>query len=681
MRSFDRLFRPKSIAVIGGGTWCSNLFKESEKIGFTGKLWSIHPTKTTIAGYQSFPSINDLPEIPDVAFVAVNRRMSVKIVAELAKAGCGGVVCFASGFLEAKNELNDGANLQQELLKAAGEMPLLGPNCYGYINALDGVALWPDQHGLARVDSGVAIIAQSSNIAINLTMQTRGLPIAYMITVGNQAQTSISEIVNELLSDSRVTAIGLYIEGIDDLENFQQLALLAKEVKKHIVVVRVGKSNEAKLATITHTASIAGTEAGSNALMHRLGFAKVDSLPAFLETLKLFHVFGSGIGNQLVSMSCSGGEAGLIADSVHERKLEFPSLTKDQRNQLRKVLGPEVTLTNPLDYHTQIWSNIDAITQTFVIMMNGDCDIGLVILDFPRQDRCVDTEWKKVIEAVEMAKNISGKKMAILSTLPENMPESVAVEIIKRGIVPLAGIDESLLAIEAVARVSASQQIQKIFVPKPIKNLKNLSEFESKIELKNYDVKIPKGYLIDSIDEVAKLGRKISYPVALKAHNISHKTEMDAVVLNISQQSELFDAINRIKSEKFLIEEMICNVVAELLIGIVCDPAHGYVLTIAPGGIYSELYQDSISLMVPSNIKEVKDALSSLKFAKVLKGYRGNPSCDLTSILNTIMAIQNYVILNPVIEIEINPLLCGKNFAVAGDALIQLGEYDDSKSN
>ena len=676
MRNFDRLFRPSSIAVIGGGSWSVNLFNENKKIGYTGTLWSVHPTKSSIAGYQSFSSIQDLPGVPDVAYVAVNRKTSVKVVAELADLGCGGAICFASGFLESINELSDGGNLQQELIDAAGAMPLLGPNCYGFINAIEGVALWPDQHGLVRVDKGVAIISQSSNIAINLTMQKRGLPIAYMITIGNQAQVGISELASAMLKDSRVTTVGLYIEGIDDLEDFQNLAKLAEMEEKQIVVIRVGKSQEAKLATISHTASIAGTEAGSTALMKRLGFTKVGSLEEFLEVLKLFHVFGTNFGNQIVSMSCSGGEAGLVADKIFDRQLVLPKLTKQQQTELRKVLGPEVTLANPLDYHTQIWSNIEAMTQTFTIMLSGDCDLGLVILDFPRQDRCLNSEWMKVITAVVEAKKNTGKRIAIVSTMAENMPEAVAIEIMSQGVVPLAGLNDAVRAIEAIAEVSRKERIQKIFIPKKLKNFKRLSEFEAKSEIKNYKVKIPKGFIANSAEEALNLARKLNFPIVLKGDNISHKTESGAVVLNIEHQNDLLDATQKIKTEKFLVEEMIGDVIAELLIGIVYDPAHGYVLTFAPGGIYTELYRESFFLMVPFNKSDIKKALASMKFAKILSGFRGKPSCNLKMIIDTMLAMQEYVLSNSIAEVEINPLLCGEDFAIAGDVLVQLGEFD-----
>ncbi|MEM6490272.1 MAG: CoA-binding protein, partial [Pseudomonadota bacterium] len=194
MDGLDRLLRPQSIAVIGGGVWCANLVEQCRKIGFAGDLWPVHPRRDSIAGVPAFPSIEALPAAPDAAFIGINRDSTIQAVAALAARGAGGAVCFASGFRETEPHAGDGADRQAALLAAAGGMTLLGPNCYGLINYLDGVALWPDQHGGRRVERGVALVTQSSNIAINLTMQARGLPVAYVVTVGNQAQTGLSAI-------------------------------------------------------------------------------------------------------------------------------------------------------------------------------------------------------------------------------------------------------------------------------------------------------------------------------------------------------------------------------------------------------------------------------------------------------------------------------------------------------
>ena len=193
-RDLTRLFRPKSIAVIGGGVWCASVIQQCRRMGYDGPVWPVHPKRAEMAGLATFPSVADLPEAPDASFIGVNRSATIDTVRHLSAMGAGGAVCFASGFREAQAEMGDGDALQDLLLDAAGDMPIIGPNCYGFINYLDGALLWPDQHGGTRCDRGVALITQSSNIAINLTMQARGLPLAYVATAGNQAQTGLAEI-------------------------------------------------------------------------------------------------------------------------------------------------------------------------------------------------------------------------------------------------------------------------------------------------------------------------------------------------------------------------------------------------------------------------------------------------------------------------------------------------------
>ena len=203
MKDLTRLLAPRSIAVVGGGAWCANVLRQCRKIGFDGAVWAVHPTREMFEGYPVFASVDALPAAPDATFIGVNRAATLDVVESLGARGAGGAVCFASGFAEADAEMSDGRALQARLLEAAGDMPILGPNCYGLLNMLDGVALWPDHHGCQPVESGVAILAQSSNVAINMTMQRRGLPLAYVVTVGNAAQTDMAEIGIALLRRTR----------------------------------------------------------------------------------------------------------------------------------------------------------------------------------------------------------------------------------------------------------------------------------------------------------------------------------------------------------------------------------------------------------------------------------------------------------------------------------------------
>jgi len=154
LKGLSRLINPKSIALYGGG-WSSNVLEQLRKSGFDGDIWPVHPKKTELMGLPCFRDTADLPSIPDAVFLGVNRNLSVSIVKELSDIGAGGAICFASGFAE-----RDTAKLQDALVAAAGDMPILGPNCYGLLNYLDNITLWPDQHGgdwISRSFSPLAI--------------------------------------------------------------------------------------------------------------------------------------------------------------------------------------------------------------------------------------------------------------------------------------------------------------------------------------------------------------------------------------------------------------------------------------------------------------------------------------------------------------------------------------------
>jgi acyl-CoA synthetase (NDP forming) len=451
MDRLQRLFQPDSIAVVGGGDWCEQVILQCQKMGFAGAIHAVHPTKNDIAGIRPLRCVGDLPAPPDAVFIGVNRHATIDVVTQLVQMGAGGAVCFAAGFREAAHEVADGDDLQTALLAAAGDMPVLGPNCYGFLNYLDGVALWPDQHGGDRVDSGVALVMQSSNVAINMTMQMRGLPMAFVATVGNQAQTGLSEIGKALLANPKVTALGLYVEGIDDLAAFVDLARIAQAIGKRIVALKIGRSAQAQQAAVSHTASIAGSDAGADALLARLGIGRVTSLSALLETLKLLHMVGPLRSARVASLSCSGGEASLMADTAIGTAVSFPPLTSAQEGMLRRVLGPLVALSNPLDYHTFIWGDEDAMTATYAAMMRDDIALGIVVLDFPRPDKCTAPDWDLALNAVYCAQAQTGRPIAVLSSVVETMPEAVAQRLVRKGILPMCGMPEALEAISVAA--------------------------------------------------------------------------------------------------------------------------------------------------------------------------------------------------------------------------------------
>lgn len=679
-RDLSRLLRPKSIAVVGGGSWCHNVIEQSRRFDYTGPIWPVHRTKSDIAGEKSYKTIESLPSAPDATFIGINRHATVQAVAALSARNAGGAVCFASGFLETQQETSDGAGLQDQLVNAAGDMPVLGPNCYGFINYLDGSLLWPDQHGGTKTDRGVAIITQSSNIAINITMQRRALPLAYIITAGNQAQTGLADIGAALLEDTRVSALGLHIEGVGDIPALERLATKARALRKPIIALKVGQSDQAQAATISHTASLAGSDAGSTALLNRLAIAQVATLPEFIEALKLLHIAGPVASNNIASMSCSGGEASLMADLALKRGVRFPPLTPKQQSKLRTALGPMVKLANPLDYHTYIWADGPAMADAFCAMMDPALALGILVSDFPRNDRCDPADWESVIEAVIQTQQRSNIPMAVAASLPENMPEDVAKRLSKAGITPLCGLGEALTAARVAGELGhVHQPADPVLLPRAPRNITTLTESQSKKALAKHGLTIPRAERVSERKQLAAQARSFGFPLVLKGEGIAHKTEVGAVALNLNSPEQVTKAAQSMPSTSFLLEEMIPDAIVELIVGVVLDPAHGYVLTIGAGGTLTEILNDTQSLLIPSTAHDIKIALKRLKIYEILQGYRGKPAASLQAIIDAALSVQSYTIENHgrIEEVEINPLLCLPNRAVAADALIRIGETDD----
>ena len=660
MRDLRRLLRPRSIAVLGSG-WAANVVEQCRKMGFDGPVWPVHPTRDSISGVSCYRSLADLPHAPDATFIGVNRHATLDVVAELSAMGAGGATCFASGWEEAGE-----ADLQARLVAAAGDMPILGPNCYGVINYLDGALLWPDQHGGVRVDRGVALLSQSSNIVINLTMQARGLPVAYVACLGNAAQVGLAELAGALLADERVTALGMYVEGIDDDTAFADLAERARAAGKGIVCIKSGKTELSRTAAASHTASLAGGGAASSAFLRACGVAEVATPAELIETLKIFHHCGPQIGPRLCSLSCSGGEAGLVADLAAPFGVDFPPPSEAQRQRLGDILGPIVFISNPLDYHTFIWGDGPRTTDVFTTMLAG-YDAGIFIIDPPRPDRCDPSSFMPALDAIVAAAAHTGKPAFAVASLPENFDEALAVKMAAPNVVPMMGLETALGAIKA-AQTGPNLGGWRPWSVTGERKLRMRDEASSKALIAGAGVAVPRAVTAPTLAELAGKAAGLTAPLALKGLGFAHKTEAGAVRLGLTSlagQAEMAGA------QGYLAEEMVTGVVAELLVGLRRDPVYGATVTLGFGGVTAEVLADTATLVLPVTEEEVAAALRRLRLWPLLDGYRGRPKAAVAAAVRAVMDLQALMQASPTLEeIEINPLMLTATGAVAVDAVI-----------
>lgn len=678
----SRLLRPRSIALFGGG-WAVNVVAQLQKSGFDGDIWPVNPKRADILGVPCIASIDHLPGAPDASFIGVNRDATIEVVEQLSAMGAGGATCFASGFLESESESAGGADLQARLVGAAGDMPILGPNCYGLINYLDNVTLWPDQHGGLPVERGVAIVAQSSNIAINMTMQARGLPIAYVVAAGNQAQVGASDIASALLDDDRVSAIGLYLEGFGDIRALEAFAAKARLMGKPVVAIKIGRSDKARAATMTHTASLAGSAVAGSALLMRLGIIEVETIAVFLETLKLLHAIGPLPGASICSVSCSGGEASLMADLSGGTSLEFADFASTQRAALKAELGPIVTIANPLDYHTFIWGDTPRMTRVFSTVMAESFDLTVFILDMPRADRCDPSGYQCAVDAILAAKTLTSARVAVLASLPENMSDAFTRNFMDSGIAVLHGMSEGIAAIGAAIAAGQRQMHDPealLLAGNPAGAASMLSEAASKTALSGYGLSVPRSVSAQSIEALIESAAGLTFPVALKGTGVAHKSEAGLVALNISGEPDLVNAAEKMRAVAtgFLVEEMAVGGLAEVLVGITRDPTGAFLLTLGAGGVLTELLADTAYLLLPATRSDIETAFKSLKINRLLEGYRGKPTADMEALIDAVIAICHYATAQSgrLVELEVNPLIARVGDAIAVDALICLNDTE-----
>jgi acyl-CoA synthetase (NDP forming) len=687
-RNLRRLLRPRHVAIVGGQAMADSI-RRCADTGFTGDVWVVNPRYPELGGRKCYASIADLPEAPDATFIAVPREATIDILRQLNARGGGGAICYAAGYTEVGGE---GVALQAEFAQAAGDLAVVGPNCYGLLNFIDGICLWPTGALGRQVESGCAIVMQSGNIALNLSRNDRSVPFAYVISSGNQAILNAADYVDALSDDPKVTAIGLYLEGIGDVPAFSRAAAKALQRGKPLVALKAGNSELGAKFAMSHTGSLAGSDKMHDALFERLGIIRVHSVPQLLETLKLVSTAGLPNGDRLAVFTCSGGECLLTADLCDTLGIPLPGFSREQADDLRTQLPNFATVSNPLDYNTSLWGHEDLLVRCFSTVMRGDFDAGMLVIDFATDGPETEAACMAAVRAILRACAMHGKMPIVTSTLSELLPAHARAEVIAARGAPMQGLEEALTAFASVHRF-AQRQAKAASATIPAtpatgETRRLLSEIESKALLAGFGVSVPDSRVVVPEEAVAS-AQALGFPVVLKvaAPLIAHKTEAGAVAIDLKSASDIQVALAKMERsvgaylkgghiERVLVERMVGDVVAELIVGVQRDPQFGLALVVGAGGILVELVEDAAMLLLPTTAEEVESAIRRLKIAKLLAGYRGKPAADMGALVQSIMAIAAFAEAHraTLLELDVNPLMVRTDGAVAVDALLVFGQ-------
>ena len=723
-----RLLRPRHVAVLGGVD-AETVAGECRRIGYDGPFWPVNPKRETIGGFACFPSVDDLPEPPDAVFIAVPREQAIDSLARLSAMGAGGAIIYTAGFAEIGG---DGPAMEAALIEAAGDMAIIGPNCYGLINYVDRVALWPFAHGGGFHGRGAAIITQSGMLSSDLTMAQRGLPLSYMLSVGNQAVLRIEDFIDTLADLPEVSAIGVHIEGIRDPQRFQAAGLKALANNVPLVALKTGTSALGSELTVSHTGSLSGADEVYDAFFDRLGMIRVTEPSEMLETLKFLTVAGVPAGRRLAGLACSGGGATMLADAAEAHGLDLPRPSAATAERLRTQLPLTATVSNPLDYTTPIWGVPDKTEPVFSTLFADGYDAAVIIQDYPAAglDESKPFYRNDSISFLNAAA-AAGLPAAVCSTIAENLDVETRAFLVAKNVAPMQGIGDCVRAIAAAARYGAARRRLLADPPPPLilddpnlddpnlddkslddpnlddksfddKSLDDtppisaaatfdavmLDEAAAKALLSSWQISVPPSLILADLPTQTQmppaLPPGLDYPLVAKAlsPDLPHKSEVGAVVLNIGSGDELLAALATIDANLtqhaptarrtgYLVEAMQPSPLGELMLSLRRDPAFGLVLTLASGGVLVELLGDAVTLLVPASDDVIAAAIDRLAMARILRGYRGGDVADLAPLITAINQLTTALADDPGLSlVEINPLFVGTDGVTAVDAVI-----------
>ena len=691
--NMQRLVAPSTMAFIGG-TQVEYTLKTLATLPFEGKVHVVHPKRQDIAGYRCVPSIRDLPSVPDAVFLAVNADASIVALNELRELGAGGVVCYASGFAEIGEA---GMERNHKFIEAAGDMAVVGPNCYGLVNYVNHGSIWPSLYPKLENKRGAAVISQSGNVTGHFVANDRSVPFSYLISAGNQAVLGFEDYIDFLVDDPHVSCLGLFMEGIRDVPAFSQACLRARAKQMPVIVCRSGRSELGAAMAASHTSSLAGQNEYYEALFKRLGVIETDTVPQFLEMMKVASIAEPITGPRISVYSSSGGDNGLAADYCSFAGLKLPAPNAGQIATIRPMLPEFGHVSNPLDFTAGYWGQEELLTPMFTTMLGGEYDAGMLVIDYPPlgSARTDTTAQDAMDRALAAAGKATGKPVFHASVNTGGITPAASQRLIAQGIVPLQGLHDAAVVIAKWAEHCARMS-DDVAVPQPLERLlphsaetlrgtsRTVNEAEAKRRLAAHGLPVPDGRIIQ-LDQLSSLPDGFARPMVLKVlhDDIAHKTEVGGVALNLKGRDEAVAAGARmvenvkchapdVRLDQFLLEPMQTPPLAELIIGVKRDPLFGMVLVIGAGGILVELLKDATPLLLPVRRQDVEQALRSLKSFALLDGFRGRDRADLAPIVDAILAIASYAQdnLETLLELDVNPLMVNPNSVVAVDALI-----------
>jgi len=709
----DPLLNPKSIAIVGASEtsfFSSLLMQNLRHFGFDGAIYPINPKYKEVAGLTCYPSLADIPAAPDNVAIIVRRDLVLKTVEDAIAAGARSATIVSAGFGETDEP--EWLQVEEQIrdLSVKHGFPIMGPNCLGTISTHRNVGALtaPIRGGLHK--GNIALVMQSGGLLQGLAMPfyQRGIGLSYAVSSGNNMSLDLSDFIDHFLDDPNTDVICAYVEGFKQPEKFKRVAQKALDLGKPIIVLKVGKSEKAAQATLAHTGSLAGSDSVINAVFEKYGVVRVADFDDLIETSAVFASStdrielpaGSGIG----VLSGSGGSVSLCSDLSEEYGVNVPGLAPETKQKLIDALPPSAIVLNPVDATAQILNDFE-LYRTTMRTLSEDPNIGVVLYlmalglasnDVPRHQKLLEI-------VIDVAKTID--KPLVITSLMSHSLDDWQREFLSnhKEFAYTQGIGKSLKAIQSLIDYNAAyhRNIRRGAGPAPANATRRekalaylasvgravLTEHETKKLLAIYGIDTSKEVRVETEDEAVKAAEAIGYPVVMKVDSpdILHKTDAGGVKVGVGNAEDVRKAFRDIIESArhynadadilgVLIQEFISGG-SETIIGVTSDPQFGPSVMFGMGGIFVEVFEDSVFKVPPISAREARGMVESIKGYKILRGTRGKPALDIDALITALQAIGAMVdeLSDVIEEMDINPLIVlpeGKGVKAADGLLV-----------
>jgi len=680
LSSIDKMLNPRSIAVVGatprlqyGGRMLAAALKAGDQVS----VYPVNPRYDEVMGVKCYPSVSDLPEVPDVVGVVVSSGQVLNVLNECHQKGTRAAIVISAGFSERGTQ--EGRDLQAQLGEFAREsgLRISGPNCLGLANVKDNIWVSSSSRGAEGLGGPVGLVCQSGASAfgpfLNRALDS-GIGLSYIISTGNEADLDFSDFVRYLLDDDDTKVIAGFVEGFKDARKFIEIAKLAAERGKPIVLIKIGRSDLGAKAAQSHTAALTGLDALYDAALSQYGVIRVADYDELLEVSNLLANSPPPPAQGLAVVSHSGGISSLTADMCGQVGLDLPELNDTARDGINGVLKGFGWASNPSDVTG--FANSDSFPEIMQFMANDPAMGTLVVASSGG-----DTQAEQVIAQRDL-----DKKMALAFLWTGSRRESAGLDTLKKARIPvfytpnrLATGIRSLLdyhiwlgrrgqaGFPAILSITTEQQT--VANKLAVKGGVALSEHQSKHLLAEWGVPVTTETLVQTADAAVEAGNEIGYPVVLKADvtGVPHKTEAGLVKLGLDNEAAVRAAYDEVTSNAanagasmngVLVQEMVSDAV-EVIVGVSYDSQLGATILFGSGGVMVEVYNDVSLRLCPIDESDALQMIAEVKGARLLEGFRGQPAADIAALADTLVRVSQLgaQLEGSLAELDINPLM------------------------